>query len=553
MTLPNNWDDEYDVVVVGTGAAGMTAAVTAAKQGLTSLLIEKADLWGGTTAYSGGGIWIPANRLQLAAGIKDSIEEAEKYLDIVVTDEGPSTAPEKRKAFLNTGPKMIDMLIGEGIQWTADVHHPDYESDKPHASIGRDLDSKFFDAKKLGAWQKTMRRSPAPYAIRLQDIPYIGQGLSTPTSIARMAYVYFRHKILTALGQDQVGCGQSLAAQLMSVVQKLKIPVWLSAPMKQIVFEDGKAIGLVVSHEGKTVRVGARHGVVLAAGGFAHEKEFRSKHQGADGRYSQASDADTGDAIKLSDEIGAMTAMMGEAWWGPVSYYPDPAGGPGLPVFVQWERSLPHSICVSEKAERFTDEAEDYYQFAQAMRREKVQKAWLIIDSRHRNRYVFGAMFPGRTPKGLIDAGFFKKADTIEGLAAQCDLDPATLAQTIARFNMLAKSGKDVDFKRGDEPYDRLWGDPTKPNPNLGPVEKPPFYATPLYVGDIGTKGGLVINADAQVLDQNAAPIAGLYAAGNATASVMGRSYPGPGSTLGPAMTFGYIASKHISRRATNQ
>ncbi len=551
--MSERFDVEFDIVVVGSGAAGMTTAITAAYDGLKPLIIEKEPLWGGSTALSGGGIWIPNNRLQKAAGIQDTYEDAEKFLEEAVTDEGLPTSREKRSAYLRNGPDMIDMLIDHGVKWAADVNHSDYMSDLPHAKHGRSLDSEFIDAKNLGPWLKTMRRSPAPYAVRLRDLPVIGRGTSSLASIAHMAYIYFRDKFVRLTGGEPVGVGQSLAAQLMMVAQKLQVPVWLETPLVKIIFENRRAVGIVAMREGKEVRIGARHGVMLGAGGFAHEKAFRTRHQGKDGSHSEAAPGDTGDAIKLADEIGAMTAMMGEGWWGPSTYYPDPNGGPGIPVFCQWERSLPHSIVVNQDAQRFSDESEDYYQFASAMLREKSEPTWLIIDSRHRNKYTFGGMFPGRTPQGLIDAGFFKVADTIEGIAEKCGLDAAALKATVDRFNQMARSGKDTDFKRGDEPYDRMWGDPAHhPNPNLGTLEKAPFYATALYVGDIGTKGGLVTNPDSQVLDTNAVPIEGLYAAGNTTASLTGRAYPGPGVTLGPAMTFGYLAAKHIARRITN-
>lgn len=550
--MAEGFDHEFDIVIVGSGAAGMTAAITAARDGLTPLIIEKEPLWGGSTALSGGGIWIANNALQKQAGIDDSPEEAAAFFKSAITDEGLATSEERVDAYLRNGPDMIDMLIEEGVKWAADVNHSDYMSDLPHANHGRSLDSEFFNAKKLGPWRKSMRRSPAPVAVRLRDLPFLGRGTSSFASMRRGAYIVARDKLARLFGQDPVGCGQSLAAQMMCIVQKLEIPVWLETSLKEVIFDNRRAVGIVAEQAGRPVRIGGRYGVMLGAGGFARAREYRQQMQDRDGGYSEAPEGDTGDAIKLADDIGAMTAMLGEAWWGPSSYFPGADGEPGTPVFMQWERSLPHSIVVNQNAERFADESEDYYQFASAMWHQKVEPAWVIIDSRHRRKYLFAGMAPGKTPQAMIDSGYFKVSQTLEGIAEQCGLDSAKLRATVDRFNDMARAGKDTDFQRGDEPYDRMWGDPKYPNPNLGTIEEPPFYATAIYVGDIGTKGGLVTNADSQVLDTDAAPIQGLYAAGNTTASVTGRSYPGPGVTLGPAMTFGYLAAKHIARRVKN-
>lgn len=301
------------------------------------------------------------------------------------------------------------------------------------------------------------------------------------------------------------------------------------------------------------MRIAARHAVMLGAGGFARARKYREQVQQRDGTYSEAPDGDTGDAIRLADGIGAMTAMMAEAWWGPVSWFPGTNGDrPGTPIFMQWERSLPHAIVVNQAAARFANESKDYYQFAATMWEQKVEPAWVIMDRRHRDKYLFAGVMPGKPPQLLIDNGYFRVADTIEGLATKCGLDPTALSATINRFNTMAQTGKDSDFGRGETAYDRMWGDPIYSNPNLGTIEQGPFYASAIYVGDIGTKGGLVTNADAQVLDTNGTPIEGLYAAGNTTASLTGKSYPGPGVTLGPAMTFGYLAAKHAARRVKN-
>jgi 3-oxosteroid 1-dehydrogenase len=544
--MSDAWDEKYDVVIVGCGAAGLTGAITAARRGLKTLIIEKSSVWGGTSAFSGAGIWFPGNSLQRAAGIKDSVEEAAKFLDAVVSDEGLPTAPERRMAYLRNAPVLVDTLIGEGMQWKADAAHPDYLSDQPHAGVGRNVQSAIFDAKKTGRWYPSMRRGPAPYAILMSDLPLIGQGISSLRSIRMMAWVVLRHKIGKARGQDPVGSGESLVAQLMVIAQRLGVEVRLNTPLGKVLKANGRVVGIEVGDGGSCKRINASAGVLLAAGGFAHGA-YREKLQGTSGRWSSASPDDTGDVVQMAPKIGAMTAMLDAAWWGSAYVYPG-----DVPVFCHWERALPFGIVVDTAGQRFTDEAEDYYSFAKSMMARGIEECWLIMDARHRRRYTFGGFAPGKTPQAMFDSGFFKKADSLDELAAACGIDSDGLKATVKRFNSMVDKGRDEDFHRGEEPYDHYWGDPTnKPNPNLGKVEQGPFLATRIVVGDLGTKGGYVTNANSQVLDLNAQPIPGLYAAGNSTASVMGRTYPGPGITLGPAMTFAYIAMEHANASLT--
>ncbi|OYU34794.1 FAD-dependent oxidoreductase [Novosphingobium sp. PASSN1] len=545
--MAGGFDEMFDLIVVGSGASGLSGAITAKRRGLNVLVVEKADVWGGTTALSGGGVWAPANRIQLAAGIQDSIEEAGLFLDAVVNDEGLATAPSRRRAFLEAAPRMVDLMVEEGMGWTCDKGHADYQSQAPHSKFGRNLDSKYFNVKKLGPLAATMRRGPAPFAIRLKDIPLIGRGLSSVRSILQMGYVFTRGKVAKALGQDSVAAGESLAAQLMLIASRLGIEVRLKTPLRELVSEDGRICGVVVEGPAGLKRIGSRGGVLLAAGGFAHAA-FRSELQVEDGRYSSAIPEDTGDIVAMANGLGAMTAMMDEAWWGSCFVYPG-----NVVVFCHWERSLPFSICVDPKGRRFVNESADYYEFGQAMVREGISECWLVMDARHRQKYTFGGFFPGNTPKAMFDYGFFKKADTLDGLAAQCGIPAGEFQQTVQRFNQMVRKGRDEDYRRGTRAYDVMWGDTNnKPNPNLGPIEKGPFLAVKINLGDLGTKGGYVTDGDARVLDVIGKPIEGLYAAGNSTASVFGRTYPGPGSTLGPAMTFGYLAGDHVARRLKN-
>lgn len=309
--------------------------------------------------------------------------------------------------------------------------------------------------------------------------------------------------------------------------------------------------GAVVEKDGQPMRVRAVKGVILAAGGFAHNQQMREQHQKApvNHEWSSANPGNTGDAIQAGMKLRAKIDLMDDAWWGPSSVPPN------APVmFHVGERSYPGGIMVNAAGQRFTNEAASYVEVVHAMYEKHSAEnrhvpATFIMDERYRSKYIFGTLFPMQgIPKIYFESGYFKKADTIEDLAKQCGIDPKSLAETIERFNRFARNGVDEDFRRGDSAYDRYYGDPTvKPNPCLAPIAKPPFYAVQMVAGDLGTKGGLVIDKHARVLREDVSPIQGLYAAGNNSASVMGNTYPGPGSTIGPSMTFGYIAAKHIA------
>jgi 3-oxosteroid 1-dehydrogenase len=291
--------------------------------------------------------------------------------------------------------------------------------------------------------------------------------------------------------------------------------------------------------------------VLLSAGGFAKNAQMRETYERAptSTEWTSVPPGDTGDAIRAGIDIGAATALMDDAWWGPTLV--DPATG--TPSFILWERSFPHSIIVDSSGRRFMNESESYVDAGhhQYERNEQVPAipAWLIVDARHRRRYPMATLPPGLTPRSALKSGFLTKAVTLDELAGAIGVDPAGLADTVERFNALAGAGVDEDFGRGRTAYDHVYGDPSNhPNPNLGTIERAPFYAVKVWPGDLGTKGGLLTDEHARVLREDSTPIPGLYAAGNTTASVMGRTYPGPGSTIGPATTFAYIAMRHLAR-----
>ena len=536
-----SWDADYDILVVGSGAAGLAAAATAAADGLSTLVIEKTKYWGGTTSYSGGGVWIPANPLMVADGADDSIETGLEYLNNIVEDAGPASSPQRKLAFLTNGPEMVCFLADEGLRWRRTARYPDYYPDRPGGRIGRQLEPAIFDGKLIGPMLASLRRPPgaSSLVIHIDDFDRLVLAFRTRAGFARGARVVARTAAWKLLRKAPLALGPSLLAQLMAIALRHRTDVWLSSPLRELVIEDGRVVGAVVVHAGKPVRIRTR-GVVLGAGGFARNTELRRRYQPVNGDWSSTIRGDTGEVMQAAIDVGADTALMDDAWWGASFLTPD-----GAAAFCLWERSLPGGVIVDRNGMRFANESMSYVDLGHAQLGTNSIPAWLIMDARHRNRYPFLNMLPRRTPK----SGLLLKADSLQELAAEAGIDANGLLSTVERFNRFAATGKDEDFDRGSTIYDNYYGDPrVKPNPNLGPIERAPFWAARLYPGDLGTKGGVLTDENARALQKDGTPIEGLYAAGNTSATVMGRTYPGPGGTLGPAMVFGYLAAKHLTK-----
>ncbi|MEZ4642658.1 MAG: FAD-binding protein [Chloroflexota bacterium] len=549
-----NWDYTTDVIVVGSGGGGMTAALVAGQAGLDTLVIEKTEFYGGSTALSGGGVWIPNNFLLKQAGLDDSFEKARTYLANTVGDRVPQAL---RDAYLENAPKMVEYLSSNSdVQFQRSVGYADYYPERPGGMVnGRALEPQPFDGSKLGDDLANLRRAdveiPAGLAFTISEFNKLGMIMSTWQGKQTAVKVGLRTAYNVVAGVKYLTIGNALIARLRFSLKEANIPLWLNTSIKEILFEDNAVIGIVAERDGKTLRIQARKGVILAAGGFAHNQEMREKFQRGpiNHEWSSANKGNTGDAIRLGMEIGASTDLMDDAWWGPSSTPPN------APVmFHVGERSYPGAIMVNAAGQRFTNEAASYVDVGHAMYEKHTDEvahipATFIMDHRYRNKYIFGTLFPGQPiPKSYFESGYIKQADTLEDLAQQCGIDPQGLVETVKQFNQFARTGVDEDFGRGNSAYDRYYGDPTvKPNPCLAPIEKPPFYAVQMVPGDLGTKGGLVIDENARVLRDDGTPITGLYATGNNSASVMGNTYPGPGSTIGPSMTFGYVAAKHLA------
>jgi 3-oxosteroid 1-dehydrogenase len=557
VSTPTNteadWDVVTDLLVVGSGGGGLCAALTAGSLGLQALVVEKTAKIGGSTAMSGGVLWLPDNAVSKAAGVQDSRDDARAYFDAVVGDEGPATSKARTEAFLDAVEPMVGFLARAGVPFRHCEGYSDYYDDRPGGKArGRSLETALFDTATLGPWESKLRITDnmPPIPAYTGDVAALSVAPRTLRSVRTVARIASRFAAATVRGRRLRGSGVALMGYLLTALLKADIPVWTDSPLIDLVSEEGRVTGAVIRRDGRTMRVRARRGVLLAAGGFAHNDVMRRKYgrQPASTRWTSANPGDSGEVTEAAIRHGAAVDLMDEAWWIPSSLLPD-----GKPQFAVYERSKPFAFLVDGNGDRFCNEAASYMEVGRRMYERQAAgtqavPSWWITDSRNRKRYLWGTTPGGITPRAWISSGYVKKADTIEALARLCDIDPARLRATTDRFNTAAARGEDPDFHKGERAYDRYYGDPShKPNPCVGPVEKAPFYAFALYPGDVGTSGGVLTDEHARVLDDEGAPIGGLYATGNGTASVMGRHYPGAGASIGASFAFGWIAAHHAA------
>ena len=543
----------FDVVVVGSGGAGMTAALAAAHRGLSVVVVEKTDWFGGSTARSGGGIWVPGNEVLRQAGVRDSPEQARAYLAYVAGDCVPA---ERRQALLAYGPEMLAFVrASTPVDFAWVPNYSDYYPEAPGGlAQGRSVEPRPLDGRVLGG--ELARLSPpylpAPDGVTITQAEYrwLSLGPRHPRAVLATVTVIARAARTRLLGQRMLTLGQALAAGLRAGLMATDVPVWLGTPMTGLHLEDGRVTGVRVIRDGRATLVRAARGVVLAAGGFERNEQMRARYQrppiGVD--WTTGAVGNTGDAIAAGEAAGGALDLMDDAWWGPAIPLP------GGPFFCLAERSLPGCILINGAGQRFVNESAPYVDAVHAMYDGHSPAvphipAWLIADQRYRDRYVFAGLPPRRPlPRRWYQSGVVHRAPGLSELAGQIGVDAEAMAKTVARFNEFAEAGRDEDFGRGDSAYDRYYGDPRRrPNPCLAPLHRPPFYAVKIVPGDLGTKGGLRTDERARVLRDDGTAIAGLYAAGNASAAVMGHSYAGAGATIGPAMTFGYIAALDLA------
>ncbi|MFB7223756.1 FAD-dependent oxidoreductase [Streptomyces sp. NPDC056227] len=552
--MSTEWDHTYDVVVVGSGAAGMAAAITARLRGLTALVVEKTEVYGGTTALSGGAIWVPNNFHLDAAGLGDTPEKARAYLDATVGDRVPAA---RKDAYLEHGPRMVrEFHDRTAVKFVYTPGYSDYFPEELGGyPQGRSVEPQIFDFTKLPPEQRTtMRRAGLPtYGLTITSKDFRPLNMAGRTWAGRRTSARVGARAVRALlsGQKLLSLGEALIARMRHSLGTLGGELWLSAPLTRLVEENGRIAGIRVTRDGRELAIRATGGVVLASGGFSQNQQLREKYLPAptSAEWSAAPEGQTGDALEAGMAVGAAVDLMDRVWGAPSAVPPG-----GKPFFLVADRGIPGMVIVDSAGERYANEAAPYHQFVDAMYANDRPEAttvpsWLVLDAVSKSRYFIMGLFPGQAfPKPWLENGFVKRAGTVEELAGQIGAAPERLRATVDRFNGFARAGRDEDFHRGDSVYDRYYGDPTLPNPNLAPLEKGPFYAVPVHPGDIGTKGGLVTDATARVLREDGTVIEGLYASGNVSAAVMGGTYPGPGATIGPAMTFSWLAADHIAR-----
>jgi 3-oxosteroid 1-dehydrogenase len=545
-------NEVFDFVVVGSGGGSMCAGLVLRKAGKSVLILEKTDLIGGSTAKAGGVMWVPNNRFMKRDGVDDSYEKATAYLDSVVGDhdDTPGATRERRQAYLREAPAMVDFLVGQGIKLTRAKSWPDYNDERPGGSeAGRTVVAELFNVNELGAWKAKLRPNAFNVAAPLTEAMDLPMFKITWRGRKAMIKTALRTISAKLTGKDWVTAGAALQGRMLQAALKAGIEIRNNSPVQEVILNDDAVVGVVTVKDGKPWRVGARSGVLLNAGGFAHDQAMLDRYiPNVKAEWSMAAPGDTGDMHREMIRVGAAMAQMEEMVGNQMSLPP----GQG-PQGIQMQLSKPHAFLVDSSAERYQNEGGSYMTFCQGMlkRHETVPAipSWWIMDSQFIERYMLAGSMPGASkPADWLESGYLKKADTIDALATACGLDPAKLKATTERFNGFARKGRDEDFHRGDRAYDRWLGDYTHgPNQALGPVDKGPFYAVTVVPGNVGTYGGVVTDAYARVLRPDGSVISGLYATGTTTASVMGRSYPGAGSSIGPAFTWGYVAAKHAA------
>jgi 3-oxosteroid 1-dehydrogenase len=549
------WDSTVDLVIVGSGGGGMVAALTAADAGASALVLEKQELVGGSTAMSGGILWVPNNPVMRADGVPDSYEDAMAHFEAVVGDVGPASSFERRHAFLTAGPEMVSFLQELGVSFVYCPGYSDYYSSaKGGHDTGRGIEPVPFDGRVLGEWLEKLQPGLAQslgLAVMTNEARSLSHYNRSIGAFAVSARVVLRTYAARLRRQALLTNGASLIAQMLNIAIPRGIPIWNEAPLQDLIVEDGRVVGVRAVRAGTPVLIRARKGVLLASGGFAHNFEMRQEYGGDQpnrARWSISNPGDTGEVLQAAMRHGAKTDFMDEAWW-----LPSPRTGRFGQSTLDQARQRPRTIYVDAAGQRFVNESNSYMEVGKAMyERDKTSRAvpcWLIFDDRYRKRYAHQRSSPGRFPRKLLESGMLKQAWTLDDLAHMCGIDPSGLSDTVEWFNQNAVKGIDPDYARGESAYNRALGDPNhRVHPCLGPIDEAPYYAVQVVPGDIGTCGGVITNEHAQVLDQDDRPIEGLYATGNGTATVMGRHYLGPGASIANTMVFGYVAARHATR-----
>lgn len=568
------WDRELDVVVVGSGLGAMTSALCLKEMGVEKVeVIEKSDKFGGASGVSGGGIWIPNNHYAKACGASDSTEDATEYLENTITS---GTVPQELiDTYIEQAPKMLKYVTekADEIDYVSLEAYPDYYMDNPGAKAGhRSLEPKPVSWDELGDDRARLQETHHMIYLfnRIGFTQVEGHALLTRSKgwigvmiklmIGYVFEVFWRMKHKTTRSK-RLCCGGAGTARMFIAIKNRGVQVTFNCGLTELIQdESGKVIGVKALENGKTINIKANKGVVLGSGGFEYNQELRDKYlpKPTNTEWSGSGiRTNTGDSLQASLNIGAKTRLMDGAWWCTTISAPDEPA----PRLAITEKSMPGSCVVNMAGKRIANESQNYMAYQTAFFKSHSEQtpnspAYMIFDKRFRDNYIVGPLLDvqARPDKALpaeyFENGFMAIEASIDALADKLGIDKSGLNETVAKMNDFGKTGKDLDFQRGDTEYDRYYGDETiSPNPCLHAIDQGPFYAIRIDPGDFGTHGGMETNANAQVLaEADNAPIEGLYAIGNCAAAIL-PNYPGPGATLGPAMTFGYQAAKHISAK----
>ncbi|MDA9785020.1 FAD-binding protein [Gammaproteobacteria bacterium] len=563
------WDYEFDVVVVGSGNGALTAALCSHDGGAKTLVIEKSSQFGGTSATSGGGVWIPNNRYAKAENVDDSDQDARNYINSV-SPEG-MIKDELIETYISEGPRMIDYLHENSqVKYRNLAHYPDYFPDNTGGKEGnRSMEPEPIFGTELGDDLGKLREQHPQTAFTMGPINMnftqvegqllLGALPGWKTQFAKLFTKYildFAMRLRWGWKDRRLTMGNAGIARLILSLKDRKVDLWTLTAMTDLVDKNGKVIGIKATKDGSSINIKANKGVILAAGGFERDQDLRDKYlpKPSNAEWSAANIHNTGDALKAALKLGADTHQMDTGWWSTTMKVPGQAKG----WLSMVDKSMPGNYTVNKNGERFSNESQNYVSFVNDMfakfdEGNPCAPCYMIFDSNFRKNRPCGPLLQGSmqpdsaVPKEWWTPSFLSKGETLEELAEIAGIDPDGLRATQAKVNGYAVTGKDLELQRGDSAYDRYYGDPSvTPNPCLAPLKEGPFYCMVLYPGEMGTAGGLVIDAHARVLKEDGKPIAGLYACGNVTTALL-PTYPGPGSTLGPAMTFGYLAAKDIT------
>lgn len=543
--------DNYDIIIVGSGVGGLTATIAAKLAGLNPLLLEKEPLIGGSSALSGGVLWLPNNPLMQRQGVADSREAALTYLANFARDDDPGATPARREAFVDAVAPLVTMYEEQGLPLLRCDGYSDYYDTLPGGNArGRALEVDVYDANRLGEWKAKFRPQNFPVPARSSEPAKLMLMAVTWSGKLKALEVGLRAVKGKLLGRAVYSAGAALQGRLLEVALRLGCDIRVNAGLVDLETEGGKVTGVLARIDGQERSIRARRGVLISAGGFARNAAMRDQYQRQPitDRWTYSNPGETGETIQAMAKAGAALGWMDEAWWTLSMINDSPEGHNQIIP----ELHKPHAILVGADGQRFVNEAQSYMEIGRACyERNQVTKAipaWAILDIRHRKRYIFGYAMPGKLPESWFEKGFAKRSDTIAGLAAECGIDPAGLEATVKTWNAACAEGRDAEFRKGESAYNRYYGDPTsKPNPCMGTIEKSPFWAVPLVPGDVGTCGGAVTDEHARVLRPDGSVVEGLYAAGNCTSPLAGPYYIGAGLSIGASAVFGKLAVDHMA------